>query len=676
MYDDGLHGDGLAGDGIYGGTIQPYSHGSIVEFYIWAEATGGSNKFPASATVNNCLYVVQNDPTPDSNLTIFRFVLTDENWNWLANHPYSDTPLDCTFIFGDRAYYNSGVRFRGGSRDWSKHSYKVHMPAGYRFRGADRFDLNFEKNDKTLLKSQIIYHLLDHLALPGAKTEFIHTRWRNTYAGVHLYTEARCGDYLENYFPEDADGNLYKAIAPWDTNTAWDEPHYTGSPMYEKQTNEELDDWSDFIELGDITSYEPNTTYEAEVRRVVDVANWGRSFAVLCVGCLIDTPWYFHNQNYRLYRRFSDDRFVHILHDFDDAYWGTMYDNAGPFVSWFPDTARFLAWPSFTREYYHGLWRAINLTDGVYREARIEPEAAYYHHLIFDDVAVDPFSGSSLDNRWNEFQNSIPQWHEWLTARNGLLRGWLPSPAALAITAPAGPTFVTGSPDLTLEGTAPLSAPRLSINWVEEDDIRWDSVTEWRWDCVLEYHTNRFVVRTLDYAGNEIEQVSIDVVYTAGMGDIADFVTGPLPAYPPLTVQFYDQSHASNITAWDWDFGDDTTGNGPNPVHTYADGWNAYDVTLTITADGGPYSTTRSITVGTPPPPPPPVPGDFDGDYDVDQEDFGRLQACLSGPGSPQTAPACAKALLDGDDDVDQDDLAIFFNCVSGPNVPGNPRCN
>lgn len=70
-----------------------------------------------------------------------------------------------------------------------------------------------------------------------------------------------------------------------------------------------------------------------------------------------------------------------------------------------------------------------------------------------------------------------------------------------------------------------------------------------------------------------------------------------------------------------------------------------------------------------------PVPGDLDVDLDVDQEDFGRFQACLSGPGVAQNAPQCAGARLDGDGDVDADDVAIFRRCLSGPEIPADPGC-
>ncbi len=67
--------------------------------------------------------------------------------------------------------------------------------------------------------------------------------------------------------------------------------------------------------------------------------------------------------------------------------------------------------------------------------------------------------------------------------------------------------------------------------------------------------------------------------------------------------------------------------------------------------------------------------GDFDGDVDVDQEDFARLQLCLSGPGIPQAAPACAPALLDADQDVDANDIARFQDCMSAPATAVKSSC-
>ncbi|NLX20222.1 MAG: hypothetical protein GXY55_00930 [Phycisphaerae bacterium] len=67
---------------------------------------------------------------------------------------------------------------------------------------------------------------------------------------------------------------------------------------------------------------------------------------------------------------------------------------------------------------------------------------------------------------------------------------------------------------------------------------------------------------------------------------------------------------------------------------------------------------------------------DFNLDGDVDQDDFGHLQACLSGAGVPQDDPECRNADFNSDGDVDLGDLrGVFFDCISGANIPADPDC-
>ena len=66
---------------------------------------------------------------------------------------------------------------------------------------------------------------------------------------------------------------------------------------------------------------------------------------------------------------------------------------------------------------------------------------------------------------------------------------------------------------------------------------------------------------------------------------------------------------------------------------------------------------------------------DFDGDDDVDQEDFGFLQACLSGSGVLMEE-LCEPADLDRDVDVDTEDLERFQECMGGVGIPMSPDCS
>jgi M6 family metalloprotease-like protein len=97
-----------------------------------------------------------------------------------------------------------------------------------------------------------------------------------------------------------------------------------------------------------------------------------------------------------------------------------------------------------------------------------------------------------------------------------------------------------------------------------------------------------------------------------------------------------------------------------------------YQITVSVRAPGAinsPQSLVVRIIVDT-------VGPDFDGDKDVDQNDFGHLQACLTGAGAHQDDPACQDADLDHDQDVDQNDASILLGCLSGPDVPAGRKCD
>jgi hypothetical protein len=70
------------------------------------------------------------------------------------------------------------------------------------------------------------------------------------------------------------------------------------------------------------------------------------------------------------------------------------------------------------------------------------------------------------------------------------------------------------------------------------------------------------------------------------------------------------------------------------------------------------------------------VRADIDGDGDVDLEDFGLLQACLTGSFTSLDDPSCSVADLNDDERVERNDVTIFLGCLTGPNAPVNSLCD
>ena len=125
---------------------------------------------------------------------------------------------------------------------------------------------------------------------------------------------------------------------------------------------------------------------------------------------------------------------------------------------------------------------------------------------------------------------------------------------------------------------------------------------------------------------------------------------GPYNGTVGVAVQFDGSASFDpdgTIVAYDWDFGDGNTGNGPTPSHTYAaDG--TYNVTLTVTDDGavtGTTTTTATIGQGN--------------------------QAPVADPNGPYTGTAGVPVNFDGTGSNDPDGTIVAYDWNFGDGNSG-----
>lgn len=143
----------------------------------------------------------------------------------------------------------------------------------------------------------------------------------------------------------------------------------------------------------------------------------------------------------------------------------------------------------------------------------------------------------------------------------------------------------------------------------------------------------------------------------------------PRTGRAPLDVAFDGSGSFDSdgtIVGYAWDLDGDGTDDKTGAVvdYRYVEA-GEYSARLTVTDnDGQTDSANVLISVQA-------QRGDFDADLDVDQQDFGRVQACLGGPGVTRPE-SCRNADLDGDHDVDQQDMSLFMDCMSGPSIPAD----
>ena len=89
-------------------------------------------------------------------------------------------------------------------------------------------------------------------------------------------------------------------------------------------------------------------------------------------------------------------------------------------------------------------------------------------------------------------------------------------------------------------------------------------------------------MHNIDPGSASIEQSEVNASFTASR----------LGGSPPLSVDFYDLSAGSDISAHAWQFGDGTGSSVAEPTHVFTSEGH-FDVTLTVTANSGQDSSTR-----------------------------------------------------------------------------------
>jgi len=417
MVDNGTNGDEQASDGVYTAQIPAQSNNTIIEFFVEADdASANSRTWPAPSMIDstpeqvtNLLYQVDNNYDPAAEWQggtqpFCRLIMTNmENLRLKdigddeGGEAGSNAEMNATFISIDgvdiKTRYNVGVRNRGQStRTGPPNNYRVNFVHDRKWKKVSAVTINY-----SYAYSQLIGYAIFHMAgLPTSNAQDIQLRVNgedisesgNLMFGSYVMIETFGGDFVENHFPDDEDGNLYKAQAYCGScePTHWiaglyyegtDPADYSAAGYY-KDTNEEYNDWSDLINLTNILENAPDATYSAQVRTVVDVDQWVRWFAVNnLIGNNETSLGTGRGDDYRFYMGINDPRMKLIVHDMDTVLGLGDRPNDGEDPIFraadpvhLPVIKRFLEHPDFAPLYYAQL---KELCETVFSPQQFDP---------------------------------------------------------------------------------------------------------------------------------------------------------------------------------------------------------------------------------------------------------------------------------------------------------------
>jgi hypothetical protein len=570
MYNDGQHDDGNSGDGVYAAVIPAQPDGTIIEFYIDAADAGANIRtWPAPSVVDgtaqqvtNALYQVIDSSGVDKGWTpgsqpIYYLIMTakeltelqdigDRNYsgNLFAAEPMSNAQMNATFISVDGVYtevrYNAGVRNRGNrKRADPPMSYRVNFHNDHPWKGVTSLSLNSKYPHLELMGSAIF----QMAGLPAADVHIVQLRvnGQNLAAGDYSRTygsysaiEVLDGDWAQNHFPDDADGNLYRCTYHEDGShpRTLADLDYKESPgqspnpddyrnNYFKKTNEAQDDWSDLFALIDKLNNNNITDdqFVAEVGQVVDLEKWMRFLAVdALVGNREGGLNSGSGDDYAMYRGLKDTRFLLVPHDLDTLLGQGDHDyQPGRDI--------------FTYAGVDGLERLLANPDVIrlyYRQYKDLAETVFTPENIFP--LIDRLLGDWVPSSEIEGQHGIKQFV--IDRTNSILYGGYPDsgdepqiPQKLAVSSslPVVNGFhYTNIPVVSLSGTANAITTRsVLVNGllVADSDYSQKNGTWSIRGVSLSPGINRIIVQTFDGPGDmgsQIDQGYLDILYDNG----------------------------------------------------------------------------------------------------------------------------------------------------------------
>ncbi|MBK8000334.1 MAG: lamin tail domain-containing protein [Verrucomicrobia bacterium] len=526
--------------GIFSAVIPGQAAGATVAFFVQAAdnfAPPGFSAFPSDAPLRECV-IRWGDTTILGSLPTYRFWITATNVaRWMSEEKMSNKPKDVTFIYGtNRVVYNAGAWFHGSPY----HSPVYDSPTGT----ACDYDLNFPDDDLLLGESDINLFRPGNGGGDGQAQREIHAYWFGYQFGIpFLYhrpvfvfvngqrretvfhdAQQPNGDFVDQWFPDDANGDLHKIMLGFefgDQAYGASEPgyavvganlaRYTTTGGVKKQARyratwprrsaslQELNDYTNIFNLVEVTLTNApigSDAYTAALSSTFDVEEWYKVNVAQHMFWNPDSYSYGGGQNAFAYKP-ERDGWKLFLWDVDFAFGGAANDSNLTGIGGADHGPR-NDHPPFARIYWQAIIEAAN---GMMTPARSDTILdARYNGMVAGGAAV----ASPLDLK------------NWIAARRSyVLTQIAANQSSFAITSNGGADFATNRNLITLTGTAPLEVRTILVNGVPFP-VTWTALNTWVIRIPLTSGLNTLVFSGRDPKGNLVPGVAgtIRVTYT------------------------------------------------------------------------------------------------------------------------------------------------------------------
>ncbi len=538
MLDNGTSGDGLANDGLYGVVLPAQANGTVTEFYVQAtDLTAQSRTWPAAAWETNQTtgqfanaYFQVDDESISNAMPAIRVIMSGtERAIYGAINQNSDAEQNVTAILTDgdstEIRHLGGVRIRGaGSRSRTPKNNRLNLPNDQPWRGMVALNLNSQFVHSQLMGAAVARKS----GLPAADAYVIQYRMNGVNPapqttpggnngagyGTFILVQPVNGDLAADLFPEDGDGNVYRAS----TGNHNADLSFQGTPNgylnrgYFKTSNQTENDWTDLINLTAAFSQLNDADFAEAVKTNLNVTLWMRYFAVGSLVNFGETALFNgRGDDYAMYRGVKDPRFVLIGHDFDtifgqgDTTSGYAIDtNSSPFIMMNPPNTAGqspnvpLLRRLMTNDHYVPVFfsELLRLSETVFQPAQLNP--------LFDQL----LSG------WGPSTTTIDAMKTHAANRRARVLAQIPLHLTIGhgLTTTSNGLAYTTSPALTLFGDShAVNTRKVLVNGSSATRVAWQA----RWTNTVSLHpgVNRVLVQSIDANDVEFERATVDVWY-------------------------------------------------------------------------------------------------------------------------------------------------------------------
>lgn len=527
MHDDGTNGDEEANDGEYTVELMPRPDGTVVEFYTTiCDSEGLSRRYPTlpdgglPGESTNYLYQINDGFDREDPLLagqpLFFLTMTEveraelEQIHTTTSEAGSNAQMNASIVSivgGDyEVRHNVGVRNRGNtSRDEQPNNFRFNFLHSQPWEGVSSVDLNGQETPSRLIGSAVYQRagievsrvIAARLRVNGTDLSF------PVQPSYSLYgmTETYGGDWVDNHFPNDNDGNLYRVSRQgleFGTSNAFLKNRYS------KETNEGDDDFSDIGAMLIALHQSTDQDFLTAIEPHIDLEQWARFFAVSALVNNRETNISTGRaDDFALYRGVIDPRFKLVPHDLDFVM--SDFPSLGLLVPANNDgLARLFTRPEFMTKYF-----------GFIRE---------YAAGLFSDAEMVPFLQEILGGLVD--QSVIDSY----AANNTARRDWILTQLPTDFTVVSALPVVHGLPETSSSTTDFSGVADMSLTHgvlVGGQVADYDAATgQWSMPAATLFPgENNVLVQFLDGDGQEFERRRIRVRYNTGAMNLVTTVS-------------------------------------------------------------------------------------------------------------------------------------------------------